>query len=101
MALLVDQEQLPPFVALVAGTDESSRAPAAEALNLACQRILAKRGRLDASSLVSQLKTGAIQSRVALLPVCSGLIDPEIRTALRTAIADPGPELRSADGRMG
>ena len=42
------------------------------------------------------LATGAPEARIALLPVCSGLIDPGLRTSLRAAVAAQDPLVRAA-----
>jgi HEAT repeat protein len=97
LALLVDDSQIGLMVAFVAeAKSEVARADAAEALNSACHQILARRGKVNVEPLVQTLATAPSQTRIALLPVCSGLIDPKVRTALRTAVADSDPQVRAA-----
>jgi len=97
LALLADQPQLDSLVALVleANTD-APRAQAAEALRSACQRLQSKRGRLDAAPLVNGLAAGSAAARIALLPACSALADPQVRAALRAALDDADPQVRAA-----
>ena len=88
LALLVEDSQVGMMVQFVveAKTD-TARADAAEALNSACHQILTRRGRVNIEPLVQALATAPTDARIALLPVCSGLIDPKVRAALRAAVA--------------
>ncbi|MGA2863809.1 MAG: HEAT repeat domain-containing protein [Verrucomicrobiota bacterium] len=97
LALLADQPQLDSLVALVLEANaDAPRAQAAEALRSACQRLQSKRGRLDAAPLVNGLAAGSAAARIALLPVCSALADPQVRAALRAALDDSNPQVRTA-----
>ena len=69
---------------------EAARADAAEALNSACHQIQTRRGHVNVEPLLQGLATAPTEARIALLPVCSGLIDPKVRTALRAAARRPG-----------
>jgi HEAT repeat protein len=97
LAQLADQQNLPALVRLVreAKTD-AARADAADALNSACQRIQSLRGRVDVTPLVQGLKGASIEARAALLPVCAGFNAPQVRAALRAALADGDPKVRAA-----
>ena len=97
LVLLVDDSQVGLMVRFVveAKTD-TARADADEALNSACHQIQTRRGKVNTQPVVDGLATGATEARIALLPVCSGLIDPSIRTALRAAVAAQDPQVRAA-----
>jgi len=97
LAQLIEQAQLPSLVQLVLAAQHSaSRFETAEALNSAYQRFQTRRSPPPVAALVSGLKTGSPEARVALLPICSLLPVPEIRTALRTALEDPDSRVREA-----
>jgi hypothetical protein len=97
LAALVEQPQLAAIVRLVfEARTEAARSEAADALSSACHNIQARRGRVNIEPLVQGLATGSTEVRVALLPVCSGLTDPEARKALRAAAADSNPEVHAA-----
>ena len=97
LVLLVDDSQLGLMVQFVVeAKTETARADAAEALNSACRQIQTRRGKANIQPVVDGLATGSTEARIALLPVCSGLIDPGIRTALRAAVAAQDPQVRAA-----
>ena len=97
LVVLVDDSQVGLMVQFVveAKTD-TARADAAEALNSACHQIQTRRGRVNIEPLVEGLATARLSARIALLPVCSGLIDPKVRAALRAAVAATDPQVRAA-----
>jgi HEAT repeat protein len=95
LALLVDDSQLGLMVQFVVeAKSDTARSDAAEALNSACRQIQARHGRVDVAPVVQGLAAGSTEARIALLPVCSGLIDARIREGLRAATADP--QIRAA-----
>jgi HEAT repeat protein len=97
LALLVEDAQLGVMVQFVTDAKtEPARAEAAEALNAACQQIQTRRGQVNLEPLLQAWATAPNDARIALLPVCSGLIDPKARTALRGAVAAPDPQVRAA-----
>jgi HEAT repeat protein len=98
LALLVKPEQLDSFVQFVAkASTEAARSDAAQALNVAFQRIRTTEGKVSTAPLVRALSPGnPVEARAALLSVCSGLPDPEIRASLQTALADSVPQIRTA-----
>jgi HEAT repeat protein len=97
LALLVEDSQLGLMVQFVVeAKSDTARSDAAEALNTACHQIQTRRGQVNIDPVVQGLATGATEARIALLPVCSGLIDPRIRTGLRAALAASDPPLRAA-----
>jgi HEAT repeat protein len=97
LAQLVDQGQLASLVQLVLELkNEAARAQAAEALNSACHHIQSRHGRVEVEPLAKGLATGTAEARMALLPVCAGFNDPQVRTALRAAINDAPPPVRAA-----
>jgi len=97
LAVLVEDSQLGEIVQFVAGAgSDSARANAAEAVNTACHQIQTRRGRVNIEPLLQALASGTPETRIALLPVCGGLIDPKVRAATRAAIASPDPPVRAA-----
>lgn len=97
---LVDNSQLGSLVALVLqAKDPAARNEASEALNSACQRIQSQRRKLNARPLVEALTGAPPDARIALLPLCSGILDPQVRAALRSALQDPNPKVREAADR--
>ncbi len=97
LARLVDQAQLAAFVEVVGQmTSGEGRSVAADALSLACRHIQSRHGSVDLSSVTAALKNGTAATRVALLPVCGSVVNPEARAVLRTYLADSNPEVRAA-----
>jgi len=97
LELLVDDSQLVPLVEFVLhAPDETSRAEAAEALNSACQRLAGRRGQANFQALVEGVQVGSSEARVALLPICSGLVSPAVQVALRLGESSGDPEVRMA-----
>src|SRR5207245_2586829 len=97
LGLLAGEAELPLLIDLVAETkDDQLRAEAAAALNGAYQRCQTRTGHAPVQLLVVKLNSGDPNTRVALLPVCSGLSSPEIRTALQKALADQNAAVREA-----
>jgi HEAT repeat protein len=89
LALLAGQENLSALVGLVeATTSETARVQAVETLNSACQRIQSKYGCIKTGPITKALASASGPNRIALLPICSGIIDPDIRSALRAALKD-------------
>ena len=97
LALLADEPQMASLVNLVTeAKEEAARSEAATAHNAVCQHMLTKRGRVNVEPLVKTMANCSPEARVALLPVCSGLNDPRVRSALRTGLADSLPQIRAA-----
>lgn len=91
LARLVSPAQIADLVSLVTqAKTEAARSASAEALNTAFQRLTAKFGHVDTTPLTGALGTASSEARNALLPVCSGLAEPQVRTALRAALTDSG-----------
>jgi HEAT repeat protein len=80
-------------LAVQANSDEA-RSEAADALSSACQRIESRSGHCDVEALVKAVRTGPLEARLSLLPVCSGLAEAPVREALRAALEDPEPRVR-------
>lgn len=93
LAVLADARQVGALTRLVlAAKSEVTRAEAADALAAVCQRAGSA---LDVAPLVAGVSgNGSAEGRVALLQVCSGLVEPRIRTALRVAAKDADPVVR-------
>jgi HEAT repeat protein len=97
LAQLADEPQLPFLVKLVLDAkDEVARAEAAETLNSACQHVRSQRGQLSLEFLAKGLASGPVEGRAALLSVCGSYNDPQLRAALRNALADSNPILHEA-----
>jgi len=97
LAGLVRPDDLAPLVQMVvSATDQKARAESAEALNAACQRLTLGQKQIPVSALLSGINTGSPEGRAALLPICSGLALPDARQALRTALQDPNPQVKTA-----
>jgi HEAT repeat protein len=97
LTLLVDDSQVGLMVRFVADAKtEAERADAAEALNSACHQILTRRGKVNVEPLLQALANAPSDTRIALLPVCSGLVDPKVRAALRAAVASQEPQVHAA-----
>jgi HEAT repeat protein len=100
LALLVEDAQVGTMVQFVIDAKtEATRADAAEALNSACHQIQIRRGRVSVEPLLQGLASAPAGARIALLPICCGLVDPKLRTALRAALADPDAQVRTAASR--
>jgi HEAT repeat protein len=90
-------EQVPDLLQIVVQTtSDDRRSGAAGALGSISQRLESQGAQWDVQSLVSAVKTGPVQTRLALLPICSGLTDASVRDALRASMADPNPGVREA-----
>ena len=97
LALLVAPAQLPALIDLVMQADSPiARSDAADALNSACQRLQARTDGFAPDALVQAVENGAKETRLALLPICSGLPNPQVRTALRTSLKSPDVAIRTA-----
>jgi HEAT repeat protein len=97
LALLAGQKEIPPMIQMVVkATNDDVRSEAADALGSTCQHIFAQSGKIDAGELVSFAKIGPIEARVALLGVCSGVSDAQVRELLRAAVNDSDERVRSA-----
>ena len=77
-------------------TNSTARTETAEALNTACQRLATNRHPVPLTPLMAGINAGSPEARIALLPLCSGLAVPEVRVALRTALTDPDPQIKTA-----
>ena len=84
---------------VISAKTDAARADAAEALNSACHQIQTRRGRVSVEPLLQGLASAPAGARIALLPICCGLVDPKLRTALRSALADPDAQVRTAARR--
>lgn len=97
LALLAEAPQIGSLVKLVVEAKyEALMAEACAALDAMCLRVQAKQGKLDVTPLVNALATSRKEARLALLPVCGGLVDPRIRDALRAAAKDEDASVRIA-----
>jgi HEAT repeat protein len=101
LALLIDPEQLPALLTLVVNAkNPSARSDAVTAVNSACQRLQTRRGAFAAEPLAQAVTSGSAETRVALLPVCSGLTQPQVRAALRACVKDSDMAVRTAALRV-
>lgn len=98
LAVLADAGQTATLTRLVVeAKHESTRSEAKEALAAICQRAGGQPGGLNVAPIVQGVSgQGDALGRIALLQVCSGLVHPKIRAALRAAAQDPAPAIREA-----
>ncbi len=97
LAQMADETTMPALVRLlVEAPDGAARAEALDALGTVCQRLQRKGVKPDAAAIVAGLGSRNKEAKVALLQVAGGLVDSAIRTALRAAVKDRDPELRTA-----
>jgi HEAT repeat protein len=97
LSILADDSQLGALVDLVLQAKVSAeRAQAAETLNSAYQHILVERGHADPAPLVQGMQKGSNEARAALLPICGGLVDPQLRATLRIALHDQDSQVHAA-----
>jgi HEAT repeat protein len=97
LGMLVNRTQAVLLVEYVLKTkDAPSREAAAGALNTAYQRLQLRRGQFNVEPLVEGIGIGSPEAKIALLPICSGLVSPRVRLALRGATADPDSRVRAA-----
>lgn len=93
---LADASQIPSLVQLVAnaGSDDL-RAQAADALGAIYQRTPSATGS-DVKPLVNAVTSGSIETRLALLPICSPLAQESVRSTVRAAMTDSDARIRDA-----
>ena len=96
VGLLADASHIPQLVQLVAaaGSDDV-RAQAADALGSVYARVAATTDS-DVEPLVKAVTTGSVETRVALLPICSELSQKSVREAVRAAVKDSDTRIRDA-----
>lgn len=89
LASLAESPQLAGMIEMVVNSaNDDARSEAADALGSAYQHVAAQKGRLEATRLAQAVRTAPVEARVALLGVCSGVSDPQIRAVLREAVSD-------------
>lgn len=97
LAMLAGPQQIQDMVqSVIEAKSDDARSEAADALGTACQRIESEVGHLDASAVANAVRTAPLQARLTLLPVCAGLSEAPVRDALRAALQDTDPQVRSA-----
>jgi HEAT repeat protein len=100
LAVLAGPAQIPDMIQLVVtANNDDLRSAAADALSSACQHIQSTNGRVDAAPLAQAVRAAPVEARVALLGVCSGISDPQIREAFRATGSDPDARVRDASVR--
>jgi hypothetical protein len=62
----------------------------------ACRHIQKQNDKVDMTPVWTALKNAPTETRLALLPVCSGFAVPEAREILRAGVADSDPRIRAA-----
>jgi HEAT repeat protein len=89
-----------PLTRLVMDVREEGLPMAArDALEVVCRRLPARGESFEIEPLVRGLAEGTAEARVALLPVCRGIVDPRLREALRRAAQDAAAPVRQAARR--
>lgn len=97
LAMLADGSVIPTLVEItVASATDDDRGQAAETVDAVCQRMQAKGAPLNGAALFRALKNGSTDVRVALLPVCGGLVDESARQILRDGLHDSDARARAA-----
>jgi HEAT repeat protein len=97
LALLAGPPQIPGLIQLVVtATNDDVRSAAADTLVSACQHIQLRGAKVDTAALAQAAQSGPRDARLALLDVCSGVSDPQIRDVLRAAVASQDEGLRAA-----
>jgi HEAT repeat protein len=97
LSVLVDGQQVSSLVDLVLrAKDPAGRNEAAEAANSAYQRFQTQHSRADVTALVDGIEKSSNDARTALLPICSGLVDPKVREALRGALHEKDAQVQTA-----
>jgi HEAT repeat protein len=97
LAGLAQPDDLTSLVQLVVSAkDQTARAETAEAINAACQRLTLGHKQIPVPALLGGINGGSAEARAALLPICSGLVSPDVRLALRNAVQDPNPQVKTA-----
>ncbi len=95
LALLSGAEHVNALVELLSDAQtEAVRTQAQEALGTVCQRLQERGTAVDVNAIVQRLFAGPLAARMALLPVCSVLVDSQVRSALRRAVGDANPDFR-------
>lgn len=90
---LAGPSQIPVLVQLVAdATSDDSRSQAVDTLQTVYQRMPASK--LDMDALVKAVTSGSMETRLALLPVCSSLANKSVREALLAAVHDDDTRIR-------
>jgi HEAT repeat protein len=96
LAFLATEQQLPALLQFVLDArDDTNRVEAAESVRSAYERLQTRQGHVDAEPLRLAMASASAEARIALLPVCSGLVNPQARMALRSALSDPDEDVRA------
>ena len=77
-------------------SDDEVRTEAAQALRAVYLHLQIQRVKPDYAPLVLGLSSGSTAARIALLPVCAGMVAPELRTSLRQALGNQDLQVRDA-----
>ncbi|HUC86643.1 MAG TPA: HEAT repeat domain-containing protein [Candidatus Acidoferrales bacterium] len=94
---LVEQRQLGDLVQLVGQmTTEDGRVAAAQAVGAACRHIQRHSGTVDMTPVLAAFKGSSTETRIALLPVCSGSPGSDTRTILRSSLGDSDAGVHAA-----
>lgn len=97
LAFLVQQEGVISLVQLVVeGPGDAARTEAAQALSSALHRLKNGDGKPNVSALAKALDTAPPEAKIALLPVCSSLVDAQIRKSMLSTASKSQEPVRSA-----
>ena len=97
MALVAGAGEIPEMVRIVIDSkSDDARSEAADALDIVYQRIESKTGHADAGPIADAVRSGPVEARLILLPVCAGLNEEPARAALRVALEDGNAQVRDA-----
>ena len=97
LAPLASGSDLPALVQLVtSGADNDARATAAGTVSFVLRRLQSNGDKLDLEPIFTAMQTGSPEIRIALLPVCGGLVDEQLRRMLRQSLTDADARVRAA-----
>jgi HEAT repeat protein len=99
LAMLAEAPQVAVLTRLLLeAKSEAARGEAQAALAAVCQRAQGRPSRLDPAPLAKAVVDGSAsaEGRAALLQVCSGLVDAQVRAAMRAAAQDADSRVRLA-----
>ena len=97
LALLAGNSDLPTLVQLVAsGASDNDRTAAAGAVGAVFRRLQSNGGKPDFRPVANAMQIGSPEVRIALLPVCGGMVDEQSRLVLRQSLTNDDARVRAA-----
>jgi HEAT repeat protein len=97
LSMLAGPPQVPGLIDLIVhASDDDTRSAAADTLTTVCQHIQAQGGKVDAAALAQAAQSVSPAARLALIGVCSGVTDAQIRELLRNSVASQDEAVHAA-----